>query len=85
MTRKLTGAVAAGVFALGILTGSAGMIVVRDATAPSFDFTTVMADHMTNMGSMMNGSTMGGSMMGSPSASMMPGSLHDQHHPGLSR
>lgn len=89
MTRGLIGGIAAGAFAIGLLTGVAGAIVVRDATTPDADFAAVMADHMDDvgMGSMMAGSMMGtGSpfgpgMMSGPGASFMPGSLHDQHHP----
>jgi hypothetical protein len=89
MTRGLIGGIAAGAFAIGLLTGVAGTIVVRDAATPDPDFAAVMADHMdgVGMGSMMAGSMMGpGSsfgpgMMNGPAASSMPGSLHDQHHP----
>jgi hypothetical protein len=91
MTRRLVGGLAAAMFAVGILTGAAGMIVIRDAAKT--DSAAVMADHMdgaTNV-SMMSGGMMSGSMMDAepgmmsgPAASSMPGSLHDQHHPAAS-
>jgi len=64
------GAVAAGAFAIGILSGTAGTIVGHDASTPGGDFAAAMADHMTgyDMGSMISGSMMSGSMM---SGSMM--------------
>lgn len=92
MNRGLLGAAVAATFALGILTGAAGTIIVRDAAAPSRGGA-ALAGHMTDMGSMMSmmgGSTMGGSMMGNggsvmPSAPAMPGGWHEQHHPGVAR
>ena len=84
MTRRLAGAVLAGAFALGVLTGSAGTIIVRESTTPATDYMAAAADHMTNiraMHSMMSG----GTMMGGSSAPMMPGSVHDQHHPAAAR
>lgn len=97
MTPRLVGGIAVGMLAVGILTGAAGAIVVRDATSPDADIAAVMASHMggAGMGSMMSGSMMSGSMMGpgssfgpemmgGPAASTMPGSLHDQHHPAAS-
>jgi hypothetical protein len=89
MTRRFVGGLIAAAFAIGILTGAAGIIVARDATTPSSDLVAVMADHMSGQGmvSMMSGSMMGpGSsfgpgMMNGPAASSMPGSLHDLHHP----
>ena len=74
MTPRSTGALVAVALAAGLLAGSAATIVVREASAP--DLATVMADHRDDMGVM--GSMMSGGM---PSASLMPGSLHDQHHP----
>jgi hypothetical protein len=89
MTPRRVGGIAAATFALGILTGAAGTIVARDATTPRSDFVAVMADHMDDqdMGSMMSGSMMGPGfsfgpgMMSAPAGSIMPGGLHDQHHP----
>ena len=64
---RIAATFAAGALAVGILTGSAGTIVRRDATAPqSVD----VAAHMSQMGSMMNGA--GGMMNGA--GSMMNGS-----------
>jgi hypothetical protein len=85
MTPGLVGGLAAATFAVGILTGAAGTIVIRDA-APNQS--AIMVDHMSGQGmnAMMSGSMMGpGSqpgpgMMKAPGASRMPGSLHDQHH-----
>jgi len=99
MTTRRIGGIAAAVFVLGILTGAAGTIVVRDATTPETNLAAVMADHMATAGtaSMMgSGAMMSGSMMGSgssfgpgmmsgPGASFMPGSLHEQHHPAASQ
>ena len=83
MTRRLVGGLAAATFAIGILTGAAGTIVIRDVTTPNL--AAVMADHMggASAASMMSGSMMsaGSGMMNSPAASSMPGSLHDLHHP----
>ena len=83
MTPRIVGGIAAATFAIGILTGAAGTIVARDATTSRSDFVAVMADHMDDqdMGSMMSGSTFGPGMMRGPAGSIMPGSLHDQHHP----
>jgi len=83
MTRKLVAGIAAGAFALGILTGSAGTIVVGNTTTPNADLA-VMADHMADngMSSMMSMmSMMSGSMMG-PDASSMPMDPgdHNAHH-----
>ena len=87
MTTRLAGGLIAAAFAIGILTGAAGRIVVRDATTSSSDFASVIADHMSGQGmaTMMSGSMMGpGSsfgpgMMNGPAASSMPGTLHGQH------
>ncbi len=92
ITTRIAAVFAAGALAVGILAGSAGTIVLRDATAPqSVD----VAAHMSQMGSMMNGSGgmmngsggmmngSGGMMNGSsgtgPAASAMPASMQ-QHH-----
>jgi hypothetical protein len=90
MNRTRAGGIAAGVFAVGLLTGLAGTAVARDNVAGT-DHIALMAEHMSGQdtagirsmmgGSMMGGSMMGGSMMGDPDASSMPGSLHEQHHP----
>jgi hypothetical protein len=63
MTTKITGVIAAGFLAIGIVVGAAGTIVARDNAAPD------MASHMQGMTSMMSmmgaGSRDGmGSMMG---------------------
>jgi hypothetical protein len=63
MTRKMTGLIAAGSLAIGIVLGGAGAIVARDDATPD------MANHMQGMTSMMSmmgaGSRDGmGSMMG---------------------
>ena len=83
MTPRLVGGLAAATFAIGILTGAAGTIVISDATTPNLP--AVMADHMSGAtaASMMSGSMMGAwpGMMTGPAASSMPGSLHDLHHP----
>ena len=89
MRPRHIGGIAAAGFALGILTGVAGAIVVRDATSPDISPAAVMAEHMGGAGtaSMMNGSMMGpGSsfgpgMMSGPAASSMLRGLHNLHHP----
>ena len=85
MTTRLAGGLIAAAFAIGTLTGAAGIIVVRDVRAPASDFASVMAGHMSGQGmtAMMSGSMMGAGpgMMRGPAASSMPGSLHDLHHP----
>ena len=89
MTTRLTGGLITAAFAIGILTGAAGIIVARDATTPSSDLAAVMAYHMSGQGmalmmagSMMGpGSSVGPGMMNGPAASSMPGTLHDLHHP----
>ena len=95
MTRRLVGGLAAATFAVGILTGAAGTIVIRDAATPHTDFAAVMPDHLGGAitASMMTGGMMSSSMMGQgygpgmmagPAASSMPDSLHDQHHQAVS-
>lgn len=100
MTKRRVVAIAAGAFAVGILSGTAGTIVGHDATTPRGDLATLMADHMAgyDMGTMMSGSMasmMSGSMMGAgssfgpgmmngPAASFMPGGQHELHHPASS-
>lgn len=86
MTRKFVGGVATAMFAIGILTGSAGTIALRDASVQQTDLAGVMADHMGagamgSMMSMMSGSMMSGSMMDAnvPSMPMDP-SDHGMHH-----
>ena len=95
MNKTRVGGLAAGMFAVGVLTGLAGTAVARDA-APTSDCPANMSEHMagqdlTDMmgGSMMGGSMMGGSMMGQPGGSMDPDSMgpggqHGQHHPKAS-
>lgn len=88
MTPRLVGGIAAVTFAIGILIGAAGAIVVRDST------TTDVAGHMRDMsmsagsmGSMagmmsMMGGDMSGMMSGSPmgpNAPMSPDE-HGSHH-----
>jgi hypothetical protein len=88
MTPRLVGGIAAGAFAVGILTGAAGTIVARDASTPQTNFAAVMADHMGGQGT---GSMMGtgiGSMMGPDSSvpgtnGMMSGSMMVPSGPGM--
>ena len=83
MTTRLVAGLAAAAFAIGMLTGSAGTIVIRDATATGNDLAAIMAGHLAGQGagSMMSGSMMGGSLMG-PGGSAMPmaPSDHAGHH-----
>jgi hypothetical protein len=74
MTPRLVGGIAVAMLAVGVLTGAAGTIVVRESTTTPADLAAIMTDHMddSGMGSMMSGAMMG-SMMGSGSA-MGPGS-----------
>ena len=93
MTPRLVGGIAAAVFAIGILTGAAGTIVAREASAPHTNVAAEMADHMASVGaaSMMRGgmgSMMSGSMMGPDSSvpdmdSMMSGSMMVPSEPGM--
>ncbi len=96
MTRRLVGALIAGAFALGFLGGAAGTIVAHDTTTPTSDHLEVMAEHMAgydmdswmsgSMGSMMGpGSSFGAGMMNGTTASGMPGSQHELHHPAESQ
>lgn len=77
ITTRIAATLAGCALAVGILVGAAGMIVLRDATAPQTGFT-AMAELMSSQGMssmiMMNGS----------GASSMPGGQHDQHHPAAS-
>lgn len=76
MTPKLTGAIAAGTLAIGILVGAAGTVLVHDATRSSGG----MAD-MTQMHQMMD--TMG---RGEPMPMSGPDAAeHERHHPGTDR
>lgn len=92
MTRRFVGGLVAATFAIGILTGAAGAIVIGAATTPNDDLAAVMAAHMDSASStsMMAGGMMAGpmgagpGMMAGPAASAMPGGLHDQHHPVVS-
>lgn len=89
MTPRLVGGIAVAMLAVGVLTGAAGAIVVREATTPTADLGAIMTDHLNDAGmaSMMSGSMMGPGapfgpgMMTGPAFSSMPGSLHGQHHP----
>ena len=66
MTPRVVGGRAAATFAVGILTGTAGTIVVRDASTPDTNRAAVMADHMDGATTawMMSGGMMSGSIMG---------------------
>jgi hypothetical protein len=92
MTTRIAATIAAGFLAVGILVGSAGTLILRDAGAP------VIADHMGDMGGMM--AMMGGGSMSGTGSMMGPGSMmgtdssllpedHRAHHavptPGASR
>jgi hypothetical protein len=88
MTTRMTAAFVAGALAVGIVAGSAGTIVLRDATTPQpGDWTAQMSQvgsmmsMMSSSGGMMTGS--GGMMSGQsgmgPAASGMPDSMQ-QHH-----
>jgi hypothetical protein len=81
MTRRFIGALFAGTFAVGALTGAAGTIVVGAATSPAADLTSAMTQHLNGQGTGSMMSMMGGSMMG-PGASAMPMSPgdHRSHH-----
>ena len=78
MNKTRIGGLAAGMFAVGVLTGMAGTAVARDPASTS-ECDAAMAEHMAgqNPTSMMGGSMMGGSMMG-------PSAQHGQHHPQAS-
>ena len=92
ISTRITATVAASALAVGILTGSAGTIVARDATAPAASDWTA---HMSQMGSMMSMMAGQGGMMNgqngtgpgmmngqdgiAPTASMMPDWMQ-QHH-----
>lgn len=81
MSTKLTGALAAGALAVGILVGAAGTVLVHDATSPTMG----MAD-MTQMQRMMN--MMEGGMRGGGTDMPMRGidpADHQRHHPGMDR
>ena len=83
MNRTRVGGIAAGMFAVGLLTGLAGTAVARDETSGT-DCPAVMADHMagqdmTDMTAMMGGSMSPGMM--DPDASGTPWSRHELHHP----
>ena len=81
ISTRITAAVAAGALAVGILTGSAGTIMARDATPQASDWTA----HMGQMGSMMSMMAGQGGMMNgqngaaAPTASAMPDWMQ-QHH-----
>jgi hypothetical protein len=86
ITSRIAAALAAGALAIGILAGSAGTIVLRDATSPSaLDLTARMGSMMGGSGGMMGGSGFGsGGMMGGsggtgPGTSAMPDYMQ-QHH-----
>lgn len=89
MTRTIVGGIAAGALAFGILTGTAATIVVRDATTPSPDVSSLTAGHMggasmggVDMGSMMTTAEMMSGAMGAGSSAMpMDPGAHAAHHP----
>lgn len=92
MTTKVTGVIAAGFLAIGMVVGAAGTIVSRDDAAPDMaghmrDITSMMsmmgAGSMDDMASMM--SMMGGDTPMNPRASMGPDASmspdeHGPHH-----
>ena len=69
ITRRIAAALVAGSLALGLVAGTAGTIIARDATA-SQTGAAACIEHMDDMSSMMSGS---GGMMGN-SGGMMAGS-----------
>jgi hypothetical protein len=88
ITTRIATALAVGGLAVGILTGSAGTIVLREATTPN---DVVSTAHMGQMGSMMSMMSGGSDMMGGSSGMMngqdgtgpAPSSMPDwmqQHH-----
>jgi hypothetical protein len=83
---RLAGGIAAGALAIGILVGAAGTVVIRDATAPSWNATDVTA-HMAAMPWGMGGAgMMGGAGWGMGGAGMMGSdwsAMHDLHHPAI--
>jgi len=87
MTTRLMAAVAALAFAVGILAGSAGTILVRDASVNDRSMSTPMGGHMAGDGTHPMMGLMSGSMMGPRAAMPMHG--HDTHHvlmaPGSTR
>ncbi len=81
ITTRIAAAFAAGGLAVGILAGSAGTIVIRDATTSN---AIDLPAHMSQMGSMMSiMASSGGMMSGQPgttaTASGMPDPMQ-QHH-----
>ncbi len=71
MTKRMTGLIAAGSLAIGIVLGGAGAIVARDNATPD------MADHMQGMTSTM-------SMMGGAGSRDVMGSMMGADHmPGM--
>lgn len=86
ITTRIVAALAAGALAVGILAGSAGTIVLREATNPNTVDLTAQMSQMGSMMSMMSG--FGGMMSGQtgmgPAASRMPGSMQQHHIAGSS-
>jgi hypothetical protein len=83
ITTRIAGALGAGALAVGILVGSAGTIVLRDATAPrAGDWTSAMSQ-MGSMMSMMGGSfgMMNGQNWTGPAATGMPDWMRQHHQP----
>ena len=87
-TTRIAAAFAAGGLAVGIVAGSAGTILLREATSPNAGDSTAHMSQMGSMMSMMNGS--GGMMNGSggmmngqdgtgPAASAMPDWMQRHH------
>lgn len=83
MNKTRVGGLAAGMFAVGLLTGSAGTAVARDAASTS-DCAADMAEHMAGQDMTDMLSMMGGSMMGGAAHSFMPGAQHECVHPQVS-
>lgn len=81
MTTKLTGAIAAGALALGILVGAAGTVLVHDVTRP-----TMGMGEMGEMGQMMD--MMSGGMTSEGGDMPMRGvdpAEHERHHSRFGR
>jgi len=82
ITTRIAAALGAGALAVGILAGSAGTIVLQEATSPTaVHLTAQMSSMMSGSGDMMSGS--GGMMSGQngtgPGTSAMPGYMQEHH------
>jgi hypothetical protein len=71
ITRRMAAALVAGSLAVGLVAGTAGTIIAKDAT-PSQTAAAACLEHMDDMDSMMSGS--GAGMMSGSGAGMMSGS-----------